>query len=227
MRLLDHAALHVADRDALAQELVDRLDVHVIERTDRFTLLGAHADHGKLTLLDPEDQRRPRANRIVSLVLAEPGIASSSPVELPGGLVCTFVDTSALGLEWADIPRHALVGVTLRSNDPDGAARELERHAMRVRSRAADVALLSVGASDADGRITLTREAWTDQDAPSMLDHVGIRVDDAEGWRARAELDGHEVVKWVEAPHSKAVFLAGPDSIVLEFVEQTARFEGE
>jgi nicotinate-nucleotide--dimethylbenzimidazole phosphoribosyltransferase len=70
---LDHVAIHVADRDEFAQELVHRFDMHVIERTERFTLIGADASHGKITLLDKLDGDGPDPvpNRIVSLVLAE------------------------------------------------------------------------------------------------------------------------------------------------------------
>jgi hypothetical protein len=40
-KTLDHVALWLADRDAAAEALLDHFDLHVIERTDRFTLLGA------------------------------------------------------------------------------------------------------------------------------------------------------------------------------------------
>ena len=42
-RTLDHVALWVADRGALAEAAVGRLGLRVIEETDRFTLLGAEA----------------------------------------------------------------------------------------------------------------------------------------------------------------------------------------
>ena len=120
--MLDHIAIHVADRDATAADLVDRFDWHVIERTERLTLLGADARFGKLTLLDAADERRPHANRIVSLVLAERGDGTRPPEDLGDGLVATFLDVGALGPEWQDLPRHALVGVSLRASDPPIAA---------------------------------------------------------------------------------------------------------
>ena len=67
---LDHLAIRVADRDATAAELVREFDVHVIERTDRFTLVGADFAHGKLTLLDTADGEESWPHRIVSVVLA-------------------------------------------------------------------------------------------------------------------------------------------------------------
>ena len=56
-RTLDHVALWVADRHRMAEVAVDLLGVRVIEQTDRFTLLGADARRGKLTLFDAEGPR--------------------------------------------------------------------------------------------------------------------------------------------------------------------------
>ncbi len=223
---LDHVALHVADRDAFADLLVDLLDVSVLERTARFTLLGAHPDHGKLTLLDAVDDRLPASTRIVSLVLAEsPGADTRSPIVLEGDLVITFVGVDELGPAWAGTPRHALVGVTLRCVDPPLAAAALEAiHGMHVEVVTPDHAMLDIGELDAHGRLTLTREDWRADDRAAMLDHVGVRVDDALDSRLRFEQEGLDVVRWVDAPHSRAVFVEGPDQLLLEFVELTQPF---
>jgi catechol 2,3-dioxygenase-like lactoylglutathione lyase family enzyme len=224
--MLDHVAIHVADRDATSRELVDRFDWHVIERTERFTLLGADARYGKLTLLDAADERVPRPDRILSIVLATGGSATPPPVALSDGLVVTFLDTAELGGDWAKLPRHALVGVSLRASDPPLAAAQLEAlHGMHVGQVTPEFAMLDVGDSASDGRITLSRERWNDDGAPSMLDHIGIRIDDAEAWRDKVEAADLDVVKWVEAPHSKAVFVNGPDGLLIEFVELTAPLE--
>lgn len=223
---LDHVAIHVGDRSAVADELVDRFDMHVIERTDRFTLIGASADHGKITLLDADDGAAPTPDRIVSLVLAEASGSTPVPVALNDGLMVTFVNLDELGPEWSGTPRHALIGVTLRANDPPLAAAELEGlHGMHVEAMSPDVAVLDVGGSARDGRITLSRERWVSGEQPAMLDHIGIRVPDAAAWRDRAEQSPAAVVRWVEAPHSRAVFVAGPDDLLIEFVELTSPLE--
>src|SRR4051794_13942114 len=54
---LDHIAYWVADRDAIAEFVTARLGMHVIDRTDRFTLLGSNARRGKITLFDAEGPR--------------------------------------------------------------------------------------------------------------------------------------------------------------------------
>src|ERR671935_2780581 len=56
---LDHVALWIGDRAALADFLVDRLGMHVIEQTDAFTLVGADARRGKLTLFAADGDREP------------------------------------------------------------------------------------------------------------------------------------------------------------------------
>ncbi len=226
---LDHVAIHVADREAFAHELIDCFDMHVIEQTERFTLVGADASHGKITLLDKVDGVGPDPvpNRIVALVLAEAtGSASKPPVTLPGGLVVTFAGIDDLGPEWTGTPRHALVGLTLRAVDPPIAAAMLEaQHDMHVGAVGPDHAMLEVGDASQDGRIMLSREPWSEDRGPSMLDHIGIRVPDASTWRARAEERDLDVVKWIDAAHSRAVFVNGPDGLLLEYVELTAPLE--
>lgn len=51
----DHVALWTSARDELARLLVDCCEMHEIERTDRFTLVGGDARRGKLTLFDAEE----------------------------------------------------------------------------------------------------------------------------------------------------------------------------
>src|SRR3954452_22012031 len=53
----DHIALWVSERDALADLLCGPIGMHVIERTDDFTLVGADAREGKVTLFDAEGPR--------------------------------------------------------------------------------------------------------------------------------------------------------------------------
>ena len=43
----------------IADFVTSRLGMHVIERTDKFTLVGADAKRGKLTLFEAEGPREP------------------------------------------------------------------------------------------------------------------------------------------------------------------------
>ena len=55
---LDHVALWVRDRDVLTEFLTASLGMHVVERTDRFTLVGSDARRGKLTLFAADGERQ-------------------------------------------------------------------------------------------------------------------------------------------------------------------------
>ena len=112
---LDHVALWVADRERMAATAVARLGLRVIEQTDRFTLLGADARRGKLTLFDAEGPReRGALDRIGLRVSALDG--REPLVDLGEGLEVVLVEAetdSELDLD------H----ISLRAGDPEAAAR--------------------------------------------------------------------------------------------------------
>ena len=66
-RTLDHIALWVAERDPIARIATEQLGMHEIERTDRFTLVGADARRGKLTLFEAEGPRERGALQRIGL----------------------------------------------------------------------------------------------------------------------------------------------------------------
>ena len=66
-KTLDHVALWVADRDVMTDFLTERLSMHVIERTDKFTLVGTNARRGKLTLFAEEGPRERGALKHIAL----------------------------------------------------------------------------------------------------------------------------------------------------------------
>src|SRR5215204_2907110 len=70
-KTLDHVALWVADRDGIADFLTERLSMHVIERTDKFTLVGTDARRGKLTLFAEEGPRERGALNHVALRVSD------------------------------------------------------------------------------------------------------------------------------------------------------------
>src|SRR3989441_10639450 len=81
---LDHVALWVAERDVLAAFLCDHLGMHEIERTGNFTLVGADARLGKITLFDAEGPREPGVlGRVVLAVSDLDSAVAALPDDLP------------------------------------------------------------------------------------------------------------------------------------------------
>lgn len=229
VRMLDHVALRVSDRDACAAELLERLDIEIIDRTDSFTLLGPDFTSGKITLLDAVEGTEPEPVKVVSLVFAAgAGRPAAAPIVLDCGLVLTFHAEDDDAGASAAVPRHALVGVVLRSDDPPiSAALLAAEFGLQSTSIGADVASLAFGTDPAHGRLTLVRERGRSGDVARtpMLDHVGVRIADAGAWRAHAERVGLRVDRWVEAPRTNAVFIEGPDSLLVEYVEHLPTVE--
>src|SRR2546423_3596880 len=93
---LDHVALWVAERDTLASFLCDHLGMHEIERTDRFTLVGADARLGKLTLFDADGPREPGVLERVALSVSDLDAALD---RLPGDLITERIDDDTVAFE--------------------------------------------------------------------------------------------------------------------------------
>jgi hypothetical protein len=219
---LDHVAVAVTDRDAVAAWLCEHLDVHVIDRAERLTLIGPSATAGKITLLDRApvmEGQRPRAvDRLVSIVLAERGGSGRAPLVHPDGLVITFDEESEAA---QTAPRHSLVGVTLRADDPAAsAAIYAATWGFEARSVHPDVAVLEVGGSS----VTLVRDSAYGAGAhTALVDHLGMLVADAQAHAEEARRDGTDV-EWVDAANTWAAFVTGPDAVRLEYVEHKPEF---
>ena len=206
-RTLDHVALWVAGRDAIVERATAQLGMHVIERTDRFTLIGADARRGKLTLFDAEGPREPGA-------LARIGLRVSSldgreaMHDLGEGLEVVLVE-AATEVEFD------LDHVALRSLDPVAAADGWETFGL---ARETDTRLEVGGAF-----LHLERGDPGDPERP-LLNHVGVLVDSVDKQIAAAEERGLEIADVVDAPNTLALFVWGPDRVKLEYVEHKPSF---
>src|SRR5438034_5647405 len=121
---LDHVALWVADRDRIADFASAHLGMHVIERTDRFTLIGADARRGKLTLFEAEGPREPGALARVGLRVPDLERALAS---LPDGFGEEFEISEGLRVALVEGPggvEYDLDHVALVSADPERDARD-------------------------------------------------------------------------------------------------------
>ena len=215
---LDHVALWVADRDTIAEFAVAHLGMHVIERTDRFTLVGSHARHGKLTLFAAEPGREAGA-------LAEIGLRVRSleraVAALPNGYGERFEIRDGLWIHLVEAEtevEYDLAHVALRTAEPADAAAAWQALGMkpagegRLEVAGAFVELWPNGAPEAEN---------------PLLNHLGVLVDSADDWRSRAEEAGAEVADVVDAANTYAVFVWGPERVKLEYVEHKASFSLE
>jgi catechol 2,3-dioxygenase-like lactoylglutathione lyase family enzyme len=204
---LDHVALWVADREGMTATAVARLGLRVIEQTDRFTLLGADARRGKLTLFDAEGPREQGAlGRIALRVSALDG--REPLIDLGEGLEIVLVEAqtdSELDLD------H----VSLRANDPESAARGWEQLGFTPTGDGR----LEVGGA----YLELTRGDPGEPERP-LLNHIGVLVESIDEHHAKAEELGVEIDELVDAPNTLALFVWGPDRVKLEYIEHKSSF---
>ena len=199
-RTLDHVALWVSERDAIAEACIRELGMHEIERTDAFTLVGADARRGKLTLFAAEGPRERGA--LEHIAFRVPG---GGELELPDGLVLRAVDGDGGDLD------H----VALRARDPEAAAAEY----VRLGFRPAGGGRVEVG-----GAFVELREGDPGEPERPLLNHLAVLVDSAEEHRAEAEAAGIEIADFVDAANTIAVFVWGPERVKIEYVEHKPTF---
>jgi catechol 2,3-dioxygenase-like lactoylglutathione lyase family enzyme len=215
-------ALWVADRDTLAELLCGPMGMHVIERTDSFTLVGADALLGKLTLFAADGPRDPGALaevvlRVRDLDGALAGLPAGLRVERDGDGVARFEGPEGLRLglvERDEATDYDLDHVVLRVSDPERASRELAELGFERRNGALSVA---------DRQLRLEDGGGEPGERP-LLNHVALLVDSAGEVQKEAERRGLEIADVKDAANTLAVFLRGPDGIMIEYVEHKPGF---
>jgi catechol 2,3-dioxygenase-like lactoylglutathione lyase family enzyme len=217
----DHVALWVADRDRLAEFLVGHLGMHVVDRTEKFTLVGSDARRGKLTLFAADG---PRDAGVLARVGLRVFDLEEALAGLPPGLEVARADGTA-ELDAGEGLRLALVEAD------EGVAYDIDHVVFRVPDPDATFAeLAGLGFDVEEGRlragdswILLERGDPGTSDRP-LLNHLGLRVESADDHIAEAERRGLEIADVVDAPNTYAVFVWGPDRIKLEYVEHKPTF---
>lgn len=217
----DHVALWTSARDELARLLVDCCEMHEIERTDRFTLVGGDARRGKLTLFDAEGAREPGVLERVVLRTPEPeGVRER--------LEAAGIVTDANGMITADLPSGLAIGLV--PNDGSGIV-DLDHVVLRVPDPAATAAGLEELGLERDGselriadKQVVLHEGEVEESTRPLLNHLAFLVDAASDVALEARSRGIEIENVVDAPNTRAVFLWGPDRIKLEYVEHKPGF---
>jgi len=225
LKTLDHIALWVADRDPIADVLTNQLGMHVIDRTETFTLVGADARRGKITLFDAEGPRaagplRHVALRVPSLEQALANVTDpvvrtelDGQMQLPEGLQIVLVEgTTEVAVD--------LDHVAIATEDPTAAAEAWAALGFnRVPAGPAGGERLEVGGAFLDLRL-----GTPEQTARPLLNHLAVLVDSADEWRQTASDAGFEIADVKDAANTYAVFVTGPGGVVLEYVEHKPSF---
>jgi catechol 2,3-dioxygenase-like lactoylglutathione lyase family enzyme len=220
-KTLDHVALWVADRDRIVDFLTGRLSMHVIERTDKFTLVGTDARRGKLTLFAEEGPRERGALKHVALRVSNLGEAAG-PLEgidianEDGGLYFDVAEGLRLGLvEGETDVEYDLDHVALFSASPEETAKQYEQFGFAAEGETR----VEVG-----GAFVEFHEGEPGDPERPLLNHLAVLVDSAEETLEDAKRAGMEVADVVDAPNTLAVFVWGPEHVKIEYVEQKPTF---
>lgn len=225
---LDHVAYWVAGRDAIADFVTAHLGMHVIDRTERFTLLGSNARRGKITLFDADGPRERGALGHVAFRVSD---FDAALAQLPADLV---VDRPREGEAYFELTEEVRLGLVQAVTDVDY---DLD-HVALLSASPEEVAeqYLSLGFEPAaPGPSGAPRVevggAWVEfhpgePGAPEkpLLNHLAVLVDSAEEHIAGANDLGVEIDDVVDAPNTLAVFVWGPERVRVEYVEHKPTF---
>jgi catechol 2,3-dioxygenase-like lactoylglutathione lyase family enzyme len=226
-KTLDHVAYWLGDRDRVADFLTTRLGMHVIERTDAFTLVGSDARKGKLTLFAAEGPRERGALEHVALRVNDLDAALQElPEDLAvdrqnGTALFDLGDGIRLGLVEAETETdYDLDHVALFSRDPQPTADRYRDYGFA----AADPGPTGAPRVEVSGAFVEFHQGEPGDPEKPLLNHLAVLVDSAEEHQAEAEERQIEVQDFVDAPNTLAVFVWLPERVRLEYVEHKPSF---
>src|SRR6185503_6766699 len=130
-KTLDHVAFWLSDREPIVEALNSRYGMHVIDRQDNFTLVGADARRGKLTLFDAEGPREAGAFKHVALRVSTLPADVEADADLGQGVHVRLVEAPTDS-------EYDLDHVALWSVDPAATAAEYARYGFSAASATSD-----------------------------------------------------------------------------------------
>ena len=211
---LDHVAYWLANRDEIAEFATSRLGMHIIDRTDTFTLIGSNARRGKLTLFDAEGPRERGAIKHVALRVSkrDPSLDEFFDVGSEGvriGLVEAPTDVE-----------YDLDHVALFSATPEATAEAyLQLGFNRAEPGPSGCPRVEVGGA----YVEFHQGEPGDPEKP-LLNHIAVLVDSTDESIASANDNGIEIDSVVDAANTYAVFVWGPERVRVEYVEHKPTF---
>jgi catechol 2,3-dioxygenase-like lactoylglutathione lyase family enzyme len=224
---LDHVALWVGERDRIADFVTVRLGMHVVDRTDAFTLVGSDARRGKLTLFAAEGPREQGALKHVALRVSSLDDAlaelDGTQVERPRQGEVYFDVAEGLRLGLVEAPTEVdydLDHVALWSHSPKETAEEYERLGFEPAAQG------PAGAPrvEAGGAFVEFHQGEPGDPEKPLLNHLAVKVDSADEHIAEARELGLEIADIVDAANTYAVFVWGPERVKVEYVEHKPEF---
>jgi catechol 2,3-dioxygenase-like lactoylglutathione lyase family enzyme len=202
---LDHVAYWLENRDEVADFCVAHLGMHIIERTDAFTLIGSNARHGKLTLFEADGPRERGALKHVALRV------SKLPEE-------TSFQIGEVRLELVEAPtdvEYDLDHVALYSRTPAETAAAY----LQLGFEPAGEQRVQVG-----GAYVEFHDGDPGEPEKPLLNHIAVLVESTDESIAAANDLGVEIDNVVDAPNTYAVFVRGPEHVRVEYVEHKPTF---
>ena len=210
-KTLDHVAFWLADREPIAEFVTTKLGLHVIDRQDNFTLVGADARRGKLTLFDAEGPREQGAFKHVALRVSSLD-GQQTEFDLGEGVNLVLVQAQTDS-------EYDLDHVALYSADPVQTAEQYQRYGFDAAPPSADGhPRVEVGGA----YIEFHPGNPGDPEKP-LLNHLAVLVDSVDQHIAEAEEMG-VVDNIVDAANTRAVFVWGPERVRIEYVEHKPTF---
>jgi catechol 2,3-dioxygenase-like lactoylglutathione lyase family enzyme len=211
-KTLDHVAFWLADREPIAEFLTTKLGLHVIDRQDNFTLVGADARRGKLTLFDADGPREQGAFKHVALRVSKLDDGQQSEFDLGEGVKLVLVEAPTES-------EYDLDHVALYSADPSQTAEQYERYGFDSASPSPEGhPRVEVG-----GAFVEFHPGDPGDPEKPLLNHLAVLVDSVDEHIAEAE-DMGVVDNVVDAANTRAVFVWGPERVRIEYVEHKPEF---
>ena len=225
---LDHVAYWVADRDPIADFLTAHLGMHVIDQTERFTLVGSNARRGKLTLFDAEGPRERGALKHVALRVSA---LDAALAELPDGLE---LERPQAGEAYFDVREGVRLGLVEAETDVEYDLDHVALFSATPEETAAEYGSLGFapmppGPSGrprvaVGGAFVEFHPGEPGAPEKPLLNHLAVLVESADEHIAAANDLGVEIDDVVDAPNTYAVFLWGPEHVRVEYVEHKPTF---
>jgi hypothetical protein len=184
--------------------------MHVIDHQENFTLVGADARRGKLTLFNAEGPREPGAFKHVALRVSE--LPEQTEFDLGQDVRVHLVEA-------ATDTEYDLDHVALYSSDPKGTADEYRRFGFDPAPASPEGnPRVQVGGA----YVEFHPGEPGDPEKP-LLNHLAVLVDSVDEHIAEAQ-DMGVLDNVVDAANTRAVFVWGPERVRIEYVEHKPEF---